>query len=228
MQELKAKLRTELGKKTNALRRAGFLPAVVYGEGVKSQSISVPYKDFEKAHKAAGESTLVKLEVDGEPYNVLIHDITHDPLKGTPLHADFYAVRMDKVIRTKVPIEFLGESPAVKNDGGIFVKVMQELEVEALPQDLPHGLRANRSSLTAFGVRLFVKDIIAIKGVKILAEPDDVIALVDAPRSEKELQELAQAPTAELKEVETEQEATRAEKAATEAAEKEAGKVTGE
>jgi len=228
MQELKAKLRTELGKKTNALRRAGFLPAVVYGEGVKSQSISVPYKDFEKAHKAAGESTLVKLEVDGEPYNVLIHDIKHDPLKGTPLHADFYAVRMDKVIRTKVPIEFLGESPAVKNDGGIFVKVMQELEVEALPQDLPHGLRANLSSLTAFGVRLFVKDIIAIKGVKILAEPDDVIALVDAPRSEKELQELAQAPTAELKEVETEQEATRAEKAATEAAEKEAGKVTGE
>src|SRR3989338_10472660 len=155
MQEIKAKIRTEKDKKTKDLRESGFLPAVVYGEKVKSQSISVPYKDFEKVLKEAGESTLVKLDVDGKPYNVLIYDVQNDPLKGNPIHADFYAVRMDKEIKTKVPIEFFGESPAVKNDGAVFVKVMQEVEIEALPQDLPHGLKADISGLAVFESKLF-------------------------------------------------------------------------
>ncbi len=210
---LKAKSRIELGKKTNALRRAGFLPAVVYGEGVKSQSISVPYKDFEKAYKEAGESTLLKLEVDGKPYNVLIHDIKYDPLKGYPLHADFYAVRMDKAIRIKVPIEFFGESPAVKNDGGILVKVMQELEVEALPQDLPHELRVDLSLLVTFESKVFVKDIALPKSTKIIAGLDEILALVEPPRSEEELAALTQAPVVEVPtEVKTEQELKRAAK----------------
>lgn len=234
MTELKAKPRTELGKKTNALRRAGFLPAVVYpvrnsppkgpsgaqsageisngvyGEETTSQPIKVLYKDFEKAYKKVGESTLLKLDVDGKAYNVLIHDIKNDPLKGTPLHADFYAVRMDKEIRIKVPIEFFGESPAVKNDGGILVKVMQEIEIEALPQDLPHGLRANLPSLETFESKIFVKNILLPKGVKSLAGPDEIIALVEPPRSEEELASLAQAPVAEAQvEVKTEQELKR-------------------
>ena len=218
--ELKAKPRTELGKKTNALRRAGFLPAVVYGEGIKSQSISVPYKDFEKAYKEAGESTLLKLDVDGKSYNVLIHDIKNDPIKDTPLHADFYAVRMDKTIRTKVHIEFFGESPAVKNEGGVLVKVMQELEVEALPQDLPHELRVDLSGLLAFKSKLFVKDILLPKGVKILADQDEIIVLVETPRSEEELAALKETPTAEVvAEVKTEQEVKREVKVATEKAE---------
>ena len=218
--ELKAKPRTELGKKTNALRRAGFLPAVVYGEEIKSQSISVPYKDFEKAYKEAGESTLLKLDVDGKSYNVLIHDIKNDPIKDTPLHADFYAVRMDKTIRTKVHIEFFGESPAVKNEGGVLVKVMQELEVEALPQDLPHELRVDLSGLLAFKSKLFVKDILLPKGVKILADQDEIIVLVETPRSEEELAALKETPTAEVvAEVKTEQEVKREVKVATEKAE---------
>lgn len=226
MQELKAKPRTELGKKTNALRRAGFLPAVVYGEGVKSQSISVPYRDFEKAYKEAGESTLLKLDVDGKAYNVLIHDIKNDPLKGTPLHADFYAVRLDKAIRTKVSIEFFGESPAVKNDGGILVKVMQEIEIEALPQDLPHGLRADLSSLETFESKIFVKNILLPKGVKSLAGSDEIIALVEPPRSEEELTAMAQAPTSEVPtEVKTEQELKREAKGEEKAVEEAAGSV---
>lgn len=184
------------------------MPAVVYGEGVPSQSIAVPYKDFEKVYKEAGESTLITLEVDGKSHNVLINDIAHDPLRGNPLHADFYAVRMDKVIKTKVPIEFFGESPAVKNESGILVKVMQELEVEALPKDLPHGLRANLSGLQNFEARLLVKNILLPQGVKILADLDDVIALVEPPRSETELEELKKteaAPEA-VTEVKTEKE----------------------
>lgn len=215
MTELKAKSRTELGRKVGALRRAGFLPAVIYGEGVPSQSIAVLHKDFEKAYKKAGESTLVKLDVDGKAYNVLIHDITYDPLKGTSLHADFYAVRMDKEIRTKVPVEFVGESLAVKNDGGILVKVLQEIEVEALPQDLPHELKADLSRLDTLQSRLLVKDIPLPQGVKIHIDPEEVVALVEAPRTDEDLAaELETKPAEGVVEVATEQEVKRAEKAA--------------
>lgn len=215
MIELKAKLRTELGRKTNALRRAGFLPAVVYGEGVLSQSLAVPYKDFDKAYKEAGESTLLALDVDGKKYNVLIHDLAHDPIKGNPIHADFLAVRMDKTIKTKVLLEFVGESPAVKNEGGILVKVLSEVEVEAFPQDLPHELRVDLSPLAVFEARLRIKDVILPKGVKILADQDEIICLVEPPRSEEELAELKQAPpaAAEPVEIKTEQEVKRAVKA---------------
>ena len=205
--ELKAKLRTELGKKTNALRKAGFLPAVVYGEKIESQSIAVPYKDFWKVYKEAGESTLITLDVSGKQYNVLIHDIASDPLKGHPLHADFYAVRMDKIIRTKVPLVFFGESQAVKNEGGILIKVTQELEVEALPQDLPHELKVDLTSLIICGSKLLVRDISFPKGVKVVASPDDIVVVVEAPRTEEELADLKEAPVAETStEVKTERE----------------------
>lgn len=214
MVELKAKPRTELGKKVRALRRAGFLPAVVYGDGVSSQPIAVLYKDFEKVFKEAGESTLIKLEVDGKPYNVLIHDISRDPLSGYPLHADFYAVRLDKEIRASVPIEFIGESPAVKNEGGILVKVVQEVEVEALPQNLPHGLTADLSVLQTINSRFLVKDISLPQGVKVHADPEEVVALIEPPRSEEEMAaELAEKPAEAVAEVVTEQEAKRAEEA---------------
>lgn len=211
--ELKAKLRTELGKKVKVLRRAGFLPAVLYGEGIQSQPITVTYKDFEKTYKEAGESTLITLEVEGKPYNVLIHDIKNDPLKGTPLHADFYAVRMDKTIRTKVPLEFFGESAAVKNEGGVLVKVMKELEVEALPKDLPRELRIDISLLKSVGAKFMVKNVVLPEGVRILADPEDVVLLIEAPRTEEELALLKEVATKEgVLEVKTEQEIKRAAK----------------
>lgn len=214
MQSLSAKPRTELGRKVSRLRKAGFLPAVLYGEGVASQPISILSKEFEKVYNEAGESTIIQLDVDGKPYNVLIHDLAHDPLKGNPTHADFYAVRMDKEISVTVPIVFIGESPAVKNEAGILVKVAQELEVEALPQNLPHELTVDISNLQTLESKLFVKDITLPKGVKVLAEPEDVIVVVETPRSEEELLALKETPTTELKEVQTEQEVKRAEDAA--------------
>lgn len=215
MNELKAKSRKELGRGVKPLRNAGFLPAVVYGEKIISTPISVSAKDFEKVYKSAGESTLVRLNVEGndpsikaEEFSVLIHDIQHHPVKGHAIHADFYAVRMDKEIRIKVKISFIGESPAVKNEGGVLVKVTQELEVEALPQNLPHELKADISALTGINSRLLVKDIaLPSKEIKVLANSEEVIALVEAPRSEEELESLKQAPVAEAPtEVKTERE----------------------
>ncbi len=212
--ELTAQTRSVLGKKVSSLRRGGFLPAVLYGETVETQSIAVPYKDFEKAYRSAGESSLVTLNVDGKTYNVLIHDISHDALTGRPLHADFYAVRMDKAIRTTVLLVFIGESPAVKNDGGVLVKVMQELEVEALPKDLPQKLEADLSKLVMLEARMLVKDIKVPSGVKIIAEPEEIVAIVEPPRSEEELAQLEQASVGEAPvEVKTEAEVKREEKA---------------
>lgn len=197
------------------------MPAVVYGEGITSQPITVPLKDFIKTHKEAGESTLIKLQVTGtegkktKEFNVIIHEIANHPLSGTPLHADFYAVRMDRVMRVKVPLEFIGEAPAIKNEGGILVKVLHELEIEALPQDLPHELIADTSFLENIGTRLLVGNIKLPQGVKILAEPDEIIALVEAPRSDAELEALKEAPIQETAEVKTEMEVKKELKAKT-------------
>lgn len=207
--ELRAKHRNELKKKVKSLRRAGFMPAVFYGEGVESQAIAVLQKDFDKAYREAGESTLMSLDVDGEPFNVLIHDKTNDPIRGTVLHADFLVVRMDKEIRTKVVLQFVGESPAVKNEGGILIKVLQELEVEALPKDLPHTLEVDLSKLDLLESKLQVSDIIVPRGVKLLADPEDTLVLVEPPRATEELEALAQVSVGELKEVKTEQELKR-------------------
>lgn len=227
MISLKAEPRVVLGKKVKKLRQKGMLPAVLYGGDMPSQAITVIYKDFEKAYREAGESTLLELRMDGKPHTVLIYGITHDPLKGIPVHADFYAVRLDKTIRTRVLFEFKGESPAVKNEGGILIKVRQEVEVEALPQDLPHEITVDISALEAIGSRISLADIPVPKGVKILAEKEDVIVLVEAPRSEEELAEIERPPEeAAPAEVKTERE-IKAETKAKEAVEEETGK-TGE
>jgi len=218
--ELKAKLRTDLGRKAKNLVKEGFLPAVVYGEGVPSRSISVGYKDFEKVYRSAGESTIVTLDCDGKTYNVLIHEVVQDPLKNIPTHADFYAIRMDKELKLKVPVEFIGESFAVKSEGGILVKVMQEIEVEALPKDLPHSIVVDISKLATVNSRISVGELSLPAGVRVVAEADDIVVLVEPPRSEEELkaQLSTEAPEAPVEEVKTEKELKTEEEAAKKAA----------
>src|SRR3989344_9324044 len=141
--ELNVSPRTQLKKKVHALRKAGFLPGVVYGEKMQSQSVQVLQSDFMKVFRRAGESTIFKLKIEGgKDIDVLIYGVTFDPLKDIPQHVDFYAVSQDRILRHKVPIEFVGEAPVVKQQGGIFVKVMQEIDIEALPKDLPHAIEA--------------------------------------------------------------------------------------
>ncbi len=213
MEKLTAAVRTQRGKIVKILRQQGFLPAVVYGADISAQPITIGYRDFEKALVNVGESTILELNVGGTSYNVLIHDVARDPIRGVPVHADFYAVRMDKPIRIKVPIEFAGESPAVKDEGGILIKVLQEIEVEALPSALPKGLRVEIGGLAELGARLFVKDIIVPPGVQVIVADEEVLAVIEAPRSTEELEALAGAPeVAAVAEVKTEQEVKRAAK----------------
>lgn len=221
MTTLHAEQRTIFGKKVKTLRKQGVIPAVVYGEAVEAMSLTVSRKEFEKAYREAGESTIVELNVAGKPLNVLIHDVAIDALKGAPSHIDFYALRMDKKVKMKVLLEFIGEAPAVKNDGGIFVKVMQEVELSALPKDLPHALQADISGMQTLESRIFVKDIKVPSGVVIEENPEDVVAIVETPRSEEELAALVETPATEATaEVKTEREVKQEERAEKEKTEK--------
>ena len=213
MIELNAQSRSVVGSKVKNLRKKGFLPCVIYGEGMKSQSITTSFTDFERVLRQAGESTLVTLKIEGEAHNVLIHDVSYDAMRGQAIHADFYAVRMDKVIRATVELEFIGESGAVKNDGGVLVKVMHEIEVEALPQDLPHTLGIDLGLLSTFDSKVLAKDVILPRGVKLIVDADEIVALVESPRSVDDIVALNEQPSVgEVADVKTEQEEKRAAK----------------
>jgi large subunit ribosomal protein L25 len=210
--ELNAQPRTIRGSQVKSLRKKGFLPAVVYGEGMASEAITTSFIEFERVFQVAGESTIVTLVVAGKKYNCLIHDVAYHAINDKPIHADFYAVNMNKLIRTAVPFVFTGESSAIKNDGGILVKVMHEVEVEALPKDLPHELLIDLGLLSTFESKVLVKDIPLPSGVKIMADGDEIIVLVEALRTEEALAELEQGVVSEIAEVKTEQEEKRAAK----------------
>lgn len=199
--ELQADIRTVLGSKVRGLRRSGYIPAVLYGKGQEVIVLQVPVKDFTKVLKEAGESTLVYIKVNGQSYPTIIHDVAKDPVKDHVIHADFYKVSLTEKIKTKVPVVFVGESPAVKDLAGIFVRNVNELEVEALPQNLPYEISVDISLLKNFGDQLLVKDINLGSDVKIEAEPDAIIATVQEPKSEEELAAELATPAAGVEDV---------------------------
>ncbi|OGE76204.1 MAG: hypothetical protein A3C85_02195 [Candidatus Doudnabacteria bacterium RIFCSPHIGHO2_02_FULL_48_21] len=213
---IQAQARTVLGKQNSKLRKQGIIPAILYGRGKQSQAIQVSSKQFDKIYRQAGENTLVNLKIDGgKETKVLIHDVAKHYMKNEAVHVDFYEVDLTKKIHAKVPLEFVGLAPAVKELGGIFMKIVTEVEVESLPSDLPHKIEINVESLKTFEDAIRISDIKVKGDVKILGNAEDMIASVQAPRTEEELASLEQS-TAE------------AEKAAVEALTKEPEAAAGE
>lgn len=206
MLELLAKIRSELGRQANKVRKQGFIPAVLYGLKVKNLNLSVKADDFEKIYQAAGESTLIKLKIDeGESKKervVLIHDVARDPVSDRLIHIDFNQIKMDQVITVEVPLVFIGESDAVKSQGGVLIKSIQDVEIEALPQDLIHEIKVDISVLKTFDNNIYLKDLQIPEKVKLTAEPEEVVASVIPPRSEEELEKLEEAPIEEVEEIE--------------------------
>lgn len=181
--ELEAQKRDSVGKSLNSLRKEGFLPSVVYGHNFEPVPIKIKYKDFERVFKLAGESTLISLKMENGEEPAVIKDIQRDPLTDKVIHADFYKVNLKEKIKAKVPLVLEGESNAVKA-GGILIKTLNELEVEALPQDLPHEFKIDISKLQNIGDQILIKDIAVSDKVKIEANPEDIVALIQEPREE--------------------------------------------
>lgn len=189
--KLSAVLREEAGKGLDQLRKDDMVPAVIYGRKIEPRNVALPYLDFSKAYKQAGENTIIELSIgEGKPVNVLIHAVQMSPLKNRFIHADFFQVRMDEEIETHVPLVFIGESPAVREMGGMLMKSIEELPVKTLPSDLPHSLEVDLSTLLTFEDHIVVSDVKVSDKVKIDADPNMVIASVIPPRTEAEMDTL--------------------------------------
>ena len=183
--ELAAQKR-DITQKPKALREKGLLPAVVYGRSQESTPITINHKEFEKVFHAAGESSVVTLTgLDGNK-DVLIQEVALHPVSGTPLHADLYAIEKGQTVTVSVPLEFEGISPAVKELGGILVKVMHELEMEVLPKDLPHLIAVDISKLVTLEDQIKVSDLPIPSSATLSVGVDEVVAMVDVAREEVE------------------------------------------
>jgi len=206
MQKLTAEKRTVFGKKTAQLRERGILPAVVYG-GPKSkpEALSIDAREFQKTWKKAGESTVLDLVIEGgKAKSVIIHDVMVDPVKSSPLHVDFYEVSEDRKLKTHIPLVFIGESNAVKSQGGILVKVVHEIEVEAFPKDIPHEIEVDISALENFSDHITLADLTIPARVTLFGDPAAIVAKVDKPRTTEELESLSADTKVDLEAIEVE------------------------
>jgi large subunit ribosomal protein L25 len=157
----------------------------MYGRSEESTPISVDKKAFDKVFHTAGESTVITLSGLGEDKDALIHEVVYDAVTGTPVHVDFYVIQKGQTVTVSIPIEFDGESPAVKDLGGILVKVMHELEIECQPKDLPHAIHADISKLATLEDQIHVKDLVGIPAsATITLDPEEVVAMVDVAQEE--------------------------------------------
>ncbi len=186
--ELIASMRTVTGKQVRRLRREGYLPAVIYGMGLDPIALQLEMKAVSRTLSGLGGSTLIDLVVDGETHKVLLREIQRDVIRRTPIHVDFLEVALDVHIKAVVPIELLGESPAVRDLAAVLVQPISEVEVEALPMDLPDRLSVNLELLEEMDSTITVADLEAAEGVIILNEPEEVIARV-AYQLEEEVEE---------------------------------------
>lgn len=184
--QIKVEKRKITGRRVKQLRRDGIIPASVYGKGIKSLAVQVPLKDFTSVYKEVGETGLVDLQVNGETRPVLITNIQLHAVSDVPLHVDFHQVDLKKKVRATVPIEITGESPADKSGIGILVQQMNEIEVEALPTDLPEKLIADISKLENIDDAVLVKDLVVDRAkVEIQTDAEQIVAKVEPPAVEE-------------------------------------------
>lgn len=162
------------------------LRGVFYGKKEQVTPISIPYIEFKKIWREAGSSSLVVLKGIGEDKEAVIQDIDFDPVSDRVRHVDFYVIERGKVMEADVVLEFIGESLAVKELGGMLVKALHELKIEVLPKDLPKKIEVDISSLKDFDSRILVKDLKLPASAKILGDSEEVVALVAEAKEEVE------------------------------------------
>lgn len=174
-ENLKVDKRIVTGKKVKKLRREGMLPANIYGKEFKSTSVQLPLKDFQNVFGIVHETGLVDLAYDSQTLPVLIHNVQIDPQTQTPVHADFFKVNLKEKITAHVLVIAIGEAKAVVDKIGLLEQPVAELEVEALPTDLPEKIEVNVESLAQVDQQVIVSDIKMPDGVTVLNEPSQVV-----------------------------------------------------
>lgn len=199
---MEAQKREVFGKKVNKERRAGLIPGVVYGKGIDSRSLWVDAKNLKKLLKVSGESSVIELSLEGKKYNVIINEIQKSPVRGVLSHIDFFNVNMDEKIKKEVELEFVGESSAIKEMGGMLVKSIDAVEVECLPADLPSEITVDISVLKTFEDRICISDLKISDKVTIDLDGETVVATIAAPRTQEELEGLEEKVEEDISKVE--------------------------
>lgn len=190
--EINAQKRTLLGKKNKEIRDGLTIPAVYFGKGIESQPITINTIQFNKVFKEAGETSLVDLNVEGKNEKVLIKDVQVDPIKLKPSHVSFYIVNLKEKLSANIPVEVIGEetNPFIKSGEGIVLVLVNEIAVEALPQDLPKSFVVDVSKISAIGEGIAIKDLSYDKNkVEVLDFEEDslVVKLDKAGMAEEEV-----------------------------------------
>jgi len=207
-QSITAQKREEVGKKTNQLREAGLVPAVMYGFETEPTNISVAQNDFDRLYEQAGESTVIELEVAGEKHSVLIQDIQRNPLTDFVTHIDFRRINMKEKVEAEIELVIEGIAPAVKELGGTLVQVREDIEVLALPNALVRSIAVDVTKLVTFDDVVRVGDLTIPEGIEVKTEADKTVALVQPPRTEAELEALDEEVVEDVEGVEVEGEKT--------------------
>ena len=179
---LKAIKRDVAGKQVNALRRAGQLPAVIYGKHTKPINISLESHSASLALAKISSSTIVTIDVDGKEYPTLVREKQRDFIKNRLLHIDFLAVSLTEKLRATVSLNFVGVSMAVKDYSAVFVHNLEQFHVECLPTDLPESIDVNIAQLARIGDAIRVRDVVVSDKIRVLENPDTVVAVASAPK----------------------------------------------
>lgn len=196
---LTATKRTVVGKKVKKLRREGMLPGNVYGKDFKSVAIQMPTKDFLTVYQEAGHSGVVDVKFDGETVPTLIHEVTTNHISHDMLHVDFYKVNLKEKVKATVPVIVSGEPVAVTEKLGLLLQNLNEVEVEALPTDLPENVGVDVAHLAQVGDMVKVSDLKVPADVTVLTDPETEVARI-AELVSKEAEEQAQAEAAAAEE----------------------------
>ncbi len=207
MIKLSAKIRELKARKARVLKDADRIPAISYGHKIKNTMLDVDYREFQKVYSKAGVSSLIELDVEGEKEKriVLIHDYQRDAVSDRFIHVDFFETSAKEEVEVKVPLVFEGISLAVKDLGGTLVKNISELELKALPQNLPHEIKVSIDTLNTFADHILVKDLILPKDVKISAKPEEIVVSVAEPaKVEEELATVIEEKVEDVAKVEKE------------------------
>lgn len=191
---LKATKRTVTGKQVNQLRRAGQLPAVIYGHHVEPVAITLNSRDATLSLSRVSSSTLITIDVEGTEYPTLVREKQRDYIKNVLTHVDFLAVSLKEKLRAEVTIDFVGSSPAVKDFNAILVNGLTTLTVECLPADLPEKFVVDISGLAVIGNGIHVRDVPAPENVRIIDDPDEMIVVATAPAKEEVVEVAVVAP----------------------------------
>ncbi|HEX9056156.1 MAG TPA: 50S ribosomal protein L25 [Ktedonobacterales bacterium] len=208
--------REVLGKRVRQLRAKGIIPANIYSHGKPSRAIQIDQNELKHMLASHGGGRLIRLRLDGAEESAIVRHIEHEPRSGRIQHIDFMHVEMTEKLRARVPIRIVGESPAVRTDGGTLLHMVDGLEVECLPRDLPEALELDVSGLDHFDAALHVRDVTLPRGVTLLDNPDEPVVKVAAPRIEEEVApapEAAEAEAVEAGEAAETEEAEESEKA---------------